>query len=769
MNDWLPPLNHTFSPHTGWTRDHWVAVLARLSYGFVLAAQRQGSPARALFPGDQCDRPDAVDGLEAVSRIGVAWGSWLQNPANPDTLHFDGHAINLPALLRQALLDGTNPNNPRTYWGDIAHMDQRIVEASGLALTVWLSKDRVFDVMTQPERDQVIRWLAQVDGKDTWPDNWILFPAISQIVRLHLGYPISETDLDWRLEQMAAFYRGDGWYADGEGDEFDLYNAWMFGCHYLLWAWIDGERRPDHRELVLKRARTFLDGFQYFFGANGSYVAWGRSLQGRFVATVCFQIGHLLKIAPSNPGMLRRIASGCLRYFIDHDFFDPQEHYARQGFHGQTPQAGESYVAPPSPLSACHALFALAFDSTDPFWTETESPLPVEQADFDIAFPVAGLCVSGRRATGQVLLLNGRSGHPADVPRPGYIPKYGKFTYSTHFPFNVSPVADSYAPDAMLALTHDGKTFGHRDTTRAGLIAPGFILCDFDELVADQPQHLRVAVLLWGHLQVRLAFIQPTLPVQAFEAPGTLGCKGAACVTRCSDLSAGWEYAEADGRAIAIQRLLGYDSQQVSASFLDHGNLNLAYRYAEQPLVSESQLSAAPRPFAAASLVRPVPFDPAHEFSGLTVTANPNQSFQVTFAEGEEAFVALGNIPPQSATVNGIKVEGDDLRLFRANRDATCLTGLGVRNIAGVAELHQSGLIQLSKESETGIRLVTDTGVSLANEWLGKPPRRIEALQIGGAWCDITNECQGGVIPQAVVQHWSQQTLRSLVEFRITV
>ncbi|MGQ0604036.1 MAG: DUF2264 domain-containing protein, partial [Anaerolineales bacterium] len=549
MSDWLPASNYAHSSYTGWTRAHWEVVLARLTYGYVLAAERQGSPARALFPDDRCDRPDSVDGLEAFARIAVAWGAWLRNPANPATLHFQGRGINLDVLLRQALLDGTNPRSSATYWGDIGHMDQRIVENSNIALALWMSRDRVFDRMTEAERAQVIAWLSQVDGKDTWPDNWVLFPALSLAARRRLGYPFSEADLDSRLEQMGAFYRGDGWYADGTGDEFDLYNAWMFGCHYLLWAGMDGDRRPDQRQLVFHRARSFLRAFPHFFGANGAYVAWGRSLVGRFAATATFQIGHWLKIAPPQPGLLRRISSGCLRYFVAHDLFDPAGHFARQGFHGDFPQAGESYMAPGSPLSACHALFALTFDHDDPFWTEPETALPVERDDFDLAFPTPGFAVSGRRATGQVILLNSRSGHAGDVPRPDYTPKYGKFAYTTHFPFNVAPVAGSYAPDAMLALTSDGLAFGHRDTTRASGAAPGIIWCEFDEIVENQPQRLRVAILLWRDLQVRVACVWPSLAVRAFEAPGALGCSGAASVTRHSDPIAGWEYAEAEGRA----------------------------------------------------------------------------------------------------------------------------------------------------------------------------------------------------------------------------
>ena len=249
------------------------------------------------------------------------------------------------------------------------------------------------------------------------------------------------------------------------------------------------------------------------------------------------------------------------------------------------------------------------------FGQRPKSPLPVEQDDFELVLPAPGYVLSGRKATGQVLLLNSRSGQEHDVPRHNYTSKYGKLAYSTHLPFNVIPVRDSYAPDAMISLTRDGRNFGHRGHTRAGEVAPGFMWTKFDQVIDDELQPLWIAVLLWGDVQIRLTVIRPTHPVMAVEAPGALGCEKPADIIRRSDPQSGWEYAEAEGRAISIQHLFGYDSQRVSAPFLDQSNINLAYAYSEQPIVYESQANVTARCLASASLVRPAPFDPTVEFS----------------------------------------------------------------------------------------------------------------------------------------------------------
>jgi hypothetical protein len=763
----FPALDHQLSPRTGWTRAHWAAVLARMTDGYARAAERSGSPARALYPDDRRGLPDAVDAVESFARMAGGWGAWLHQPANPSVLEFDGRRHDIAALLRQGLLDGTDPNNPYTYWGAMPHMDQRLVESGDFAAALWMSRTRVFDTLTAAEQQQIIAWLAQVDGKGTYYDNWVLFPAVAQAVRRRLGFPIDLAELDSNLDQADDFYRGDGWYVDGPSHEYELYNAWMFNWHFLLWAWIDGDRRPDLRQRVLDRARSFLAGWPYFFGANGVYVPWGRSLVYRFAAVAGLATGHLHGVAPADPGLLRRASSGCLRYFYDNGLFDPDDHYVRQGFHGDFPPAGEAYISPGSVYWCCHGLFALSFAPEDPFWTAIESPLPVERADFELVLPAPGFQVSGRQATGQVLLLNSRAGQEYDSPGHNYTSKYGKLVYSTHFPFNVLPVKGAYAPDAMLALAQGEQAFGHRLTTRTGGVAPGLMWTRFDEDLHHEAQVLWAAVLLDGDRQVRVGVIRPSFPVQVVEAPGALGCAGPAAVTRRSDQAAGWEYAEAEGRAVGIQRLLSYDGQQASQAFRGHGNLNLAYPYAEQPTVLETQPNITPRAVASVSLVRPGGFDPAAEFAGYRVAAEPRGHLRVTFPNGAEAVVVLHDPLPQSFSVAGVELRGPALRYARVSPGLSELCGLGLTSAGGIVICAAPATLRLARQPDGSVLVTTDVGVLLDATWLGGTFSRAAVQALDGTWQDVSEACAANAVPPELVQAWARRSQRTLITFRL--
>ena len=441
----------------------------------------------------------------------------------------------------------------------------------------------------------------------------------------------------------------------------------------------------------------------------------------------------------------------------------------RQGYHGDFPPAGEAYISPGSPYWCCHGLFGLTFDRDDPFWTATEDPLPVEQDDFELVLPAPGFVLSGRKETGQVLLLNSRSGQEHDFPRHNYTSKYGKFAYSTHFPFNVLPVRGSFAPDAMVSLTRDGKAFGHRSHTRTGGIGPGFMWCKFDQLLDDELQPLWIAVLLSGDVQVRLTILRPTLPVMAFEAPGALGSEQPATILRRSEAKTGWEYAEAEGRALAIQRLTGYDAQKTSAPFLDQSNINLAYTYSEQPLIYESQASVDARCLASVSLVRPAPFDPAHEFSEIKVRVEYPELFHIDLPNGGSAWVAPGETTPKRAAVNGIEMEGKGMRYVLVTEDLNEICGLGVTHISGLATFLEPATFRLKRTPDGTTRVTTDTGFSLTDQWLRGPVRCIEVMTLDHQWVDVTANCTSSSVPSQVLQEWSDRNQRTLVDFRISL
>jgi hypothetical protein len=286
-------------------------------------------------------------------------------------------------------------------------------------------------------------------------------------------------------------------------------------------------------------------------------------------------------------------------------------------------------------------------------------------------------------------------------------------------------------------------------------------------MLDDEPQPLWVAVMLWGEIQIRMAVIRPTFPVMAFEAPGALGCEQAAQIIRRSDRSARWEYAQVDGRAVGIQRLVGYDCQRASAPFLDQSNINLAYTYSEQPLVCESQADVESRCLAAVTLIRPASFDLAAEFAGINVEIEYPETFRVTIPDGRQALIAPGESTPKRAVINGIEIEGSCVRYIQMTGDLNEVCGLGPTRIAGIATFSGPATFRLKRSPDGEIRVTTNTGISLTDSWLAGNARRIEARTLDNQWLDVTARCDASSIPLEVVHECSERNQRLMVDFRI--
>jgi hypothetical protein len=320
----------------------------------------------------------------------------------------------------------------------------------------------------------------------------------------------------------------------------------------------------------------------------------------------------------------------------------------------------------------------------------------------------------------------------------------------------------------MLALMGADGVCGHRIATLSSGVGPGMFWCDFNETIRGALQKLRVGVFIWRDLQVRLAFVLPSLPVRALEAPGALGCERAADVIRRSEPAMGWEYAEVMGRALAIQRLWGFDAQQTSAPFLGYSNINVAYPYVEQPLVCEARPSVEARGFASVSLLRPGPFDPAQEFRNISVTAFPNGSFRVFLPEGDSIYSALGFDLPTRVELNDFIFYGPGLRCLQVKTNGSEIAGLNLTQVANVVDSTSPGTIRLKRAGNT-THLTTDVGVSLASGWLGGRLRSVEVQILSGEWLDVTAACGENDIPAKVVSEWSHRNNRTLADFRVRV
>ncbi|MBO4256372.1 DUF2264 domain-containing protein, partial [Streptomyces griseorubiginosus] len=440
----LPREDREVSPYTGYTRAHWEAV----ADGLLGAAWRRATPGCALIslPGQPSRASRRSDALEGYARTFLAAAFRVAGADGKDPHGWlDRYAAGLASGTRTPGWDDTES------WPLIGdhHVrgGQPMVESASVALGLSLTRPWLWDRLDGDVQDRAEKWLRDALVRTPAPNNWYLFPftVASFLESVGRGDAVTARARQRALDLLETWYRGDGWYSDGDGRAFDHYNGWAFHLYPVL----DAHRSRDAERLERfgQRLREHLKGFSLLFGGDGAPMHFGRSLTYRFAASAAVGIGAVTGHTPLTPGTSRRLISGSLRYFLDRGSVT-DEGLLSLGWHGPHPASVQGYSGPASPYWASKAFVALLAPEDHPLWTETEEPAPSEGPDQVLALPAPGLLVQSTGADGIVRLHNHGSDHVR--PHEGESaaeadPLYGRQAYSTHTgPTSQDDIADNH-------------------------------------------------------------------------------------------------------------------------------------------------------------------------------------------------------------------------------------------------------------------------------------------------------------------------------------
>jgi hypothetical protein len=360
--------------------------------------------------GSRADQPGApsrhgrdVDALESFSRLAPMVGAWLASGRPAVIRDLRGKDVDLRRLLHDGIVNGTTPDSP-AYWGQMSSLDQRIVEAADVARTLFII--RSLGVLSPPEVTQAARWLQQSEHLRVPDNNWHLYPVLIGTVLTQLGQPYDKQAIDAHWRRFLEFYRGDGWFSDGPGADFDFYNAWAI--HYELF-WLRRIVPGFGGAPVSEAMRAFVATFPYLLGPKGIPIL-GRSVCYRMAAPAPLVAAALPAASPDSahvdPGLARHALDDVWSYFIAHGAV--ADGVATQGYCGPDLRVLDDYSGPASCLWALRSV-TLAFLAPPgaPFWTAQAQPLPVERRDYRIAIPAIGWTIEGKTATGDVRIVRG--------------------------------------------------------------------------------------------------------------------------------------------------------------------------------------------------------------------------------------------------------------------------------------------------------------------------------------------------------------------------
>ena len=372
------------------------ALFRYLLEGFE--AYRSEGGALTYYEGLPSRHGVRADELEGFSRSAPLWGAWVKSGRPRSVRLLNGNTVDLVDEFRRGLLTGTDPH-AREYWGGVSDLDQRIVEASDIALSLWLFRSSVWDGLTAAQKHQVAAWLNQSQFHRVPDNNWHLFPVFIGAVLTSLNVPNDKGIARQHYERFKQFYRGNGWFSDGPGQTYDYYNAWAI--HYQLY-WLQQVDPDWDPEFIAMCRRQFLATYPYLMGALG-FPLLGRSVCYRMAAPAPLIFGQQTDPNEVSAPEARRALDATWSYFIQRGALRAGN--VSQGYCGGDPRVVDNYSGPASCLWALRSLIvAFYMPPNSPFWTALPGKLPVEEGSYEIQIPSIHWTISADHSTGAIVV-----------------------------------------------------------------------------------------------------------------------------------------------------------------------------------------------------------------------------------------------------------------------------------------------------------------------------------------------------------------------------
>lgn len=373
--------------------------------------------------------------MEGFTR--VAWGLgalWAGIDDLEDDLKKEGQEW--LDLYIEGITNGTNPKHPE-YWGKPYDYDQKLVEMAALVTAITLSPEKLWNPLTQEQKDNLYNFLAQSNTNELHANNWRYFRILVNMTFRVLGLPWDEARLKQDRELIESCYMEDGWYFDGHVGQIDYYIPFAMHYYSLIYAKTMQDVEPEYCQTLKDRAVKFADDFVYWFGTDGNEIPYGRSLTYRFAHVAFFGAMGLADIEGEKAtyGVMKQLTVRNIENWMNRPIFD-NSGVMSVGYGYPNLFMTERYNASGSPYWAFKGYIMLALSKDHPFWTS-------EEKDFDYE---PQKCLKQPR----MIITHDDNNHVIAYPTAQHFPKkqgkspdkYEKFVYSNQFGFSVSRETD---------------------------------------------------------------------------------------------------------------------------------------------------------------------------------------------------------------------------------------------------------------------------------------------------------------------------------------
>ena len=360
------------------TREQWITWLQKVSEPVLVAAEQQrlrvSMPVEAV-KGHENERALSSP-LEALGRLLAGLAPWLElDPAPGETGHETALRLRYRSCAQQAVAAAVDPRS--ADYMRFGESGQTLVDSAFLSLALLRAPGKLLDTLTSSSKALLVQALLKERKIHPPHSNWLLFPALNEILLRRLGADWNRTTVDYALREHFSWYVGDGTYGDGPHYHADYYNS--FVIHPFLLAIADAVQDDQDwesmRNTIIERARRYTILQERCISSQGEYPAIGRSITYRAGAF------HLLADMSLRNQLPTELHVGAIRAAltaVQHRTLSPSATFSPQGWlqiglAGHQPSLAETYISTGSLYLCSTVWLPLGLPGSHPFWSEPAS------------------------------------------------------------------------------------------------------------------------------------------------------------------------------------------------------------------------------------------------------------------------------------------------------------------------------------------------------------------------------------------------------------
>lgn len=355
-------------------REYWVSLMIRIAEP-VLTNLSKGTLKKNMpleKPAGYGKKVEEVTYLEALGRTMAGISGWLSLPADQSA---EGQKrAEFAEMARKSILNIVNPASP-DYTDFVKRGEsQLLVDAAFLSHAFLRAPLQLWEPLPEEGKKQVINAFKSLRWIKPGQSNWLLFSAMVEIFLLKVGAEWEQERITYAIDKHKEWYKGDGWYGDGEKFHFDYYNGFVIQPMLvdILKVLVEkGLAKAEEYELMLKRMQRYATCQERMISPEATYPAIGRSVVYRVGAFQPLAQLALNRQLPKmiSPAQVRSALTAIMKRQFEMKGTFSKTGWLQLGFCGHQPQAAETYISTGSLYLCSVGFLPLGLAADDVFWT----------------------------------------------------------------------------------------------------------------------------------------------------------------------------------------------------------------------------------------------------------------------------------------------------------------------------------------------------------------------------------------------------------------